>query len=285
MPDGARGRPPGHQGPEAGRAPGGRTSAQIVAAWLVAFAAATGAAAAAPPAGSGGRVPVLVELYTSQGCSSCPAADEVLRELELTQSIEGIVVVPLSLHVDYWNRLGWRDPYSDAAFSARQMLYADREGRRYTPQMVVDGGTRFLGSSRTKARRAILEAAARPKARLDIGAERLSDGRVRLEVTGEGQPEGDGELLVHLALTRGELGNEVRRGENAGRRLAHAAVVLSLATLGPVRGGHFAAETVVELEAVMETHAVVAFAQESGGERRVLSLGTLSLAPLEGAKR
>ena len=228
-----------------------------------------------------GAEPVLVELYTSQGCSSCPPADALLREFVQSQPFDGVRVVPLSFHVDYWNRLGWKDPWSSEAWSARQMVYADDDGRRYTPQMVVDGSRGFIGSSRAKAREAITEAGGHHKARLELGADQLGDGRLRVEVSGEGIGAGDGEVLVHLALTRPNASTEVRRGENAGRKLEHVAVVRELRTLGEVRGGSFAGETSLSMEGRGGGRSLVAFAQETGGRRRVLAVGVLDLAPLE----
>ncbi len=104
-------------------------------------------------------VPVLVELFTSEGCSSCPPADLTLARLERTQPVAGAEIVPLSLHVDYWNRLGWADPFSSASFSARQKDYSRAWGvdRVYTPQVVVDGRAELLGRDETKARRAVGE--------------------------------------------------------------------------------------------------------------------------------
>ena len=112
-----------------------------------------------------GRTPVVVELFTSEGCSSCPPADELLAKLDKTQLIAGVEIIPLEFHVDYWNELGWTDPFSSSLFSERQNSYARAfgNGRIYTPQMVVDGGAEFVGSNSGRAYEAIRRAARRTK--------------------------------------------------------------------------------------------------------------------------
>ena len=186
--------------------------------------------------------PVIVELFTSEGCSSCPPADQLLSRLDKEQSIPGANIIALSQHVDYWNQLGWRDPYSSAQFSARQSSYAEAFGRDgvYTPQMVVDGHLEFVGSDTTKAREAITEAASSPKAKVQIeitpNTETRESGTVQFTVRVEDIPAitaGD-TAEVLLAITESDLSSSVARGENAGRNLRHTAVVRQLATIGSI---------------------------------------------------
>lgn len=233
------------------------------------------------------RSPVLVELFTSEGCSSCPPADSLLSRLARTQPISGAEVIPLALHVDYWNHLGWSDPFSSPAFSTRQGEYANAYGKDgvYTPQMIVDGVREFPGGNGHLAAEAITKAASMPKAETEIKlvAGQPTEG-VRLTISLKNIPkltEGDAAYVL-LAVTESNLSTDVARGENAGRRLAHVGVARSLTTVGSLadaRGGSFETETTVLLKKNWrrENLRVVVFAQERGS-RRILAVASASLA-------
>ena len=166
--------------------------------------------------------PVLVELFTSQGCSSCPPADALLRELGNDKRI-----IPLSFHVDYWNRLGWKDPFSAEAWSDRQGEYARALGRDgvYTPQVVVGGASETVGSSRSKVLGLVGNAP--PSAvRVDVTGV-IEAGSLRVRVSSSPPPG----AAVLVAITESNLATDVPRGENAGRRMVNDHVVRHLAEL------------------------------------------------------
>lgn len=241
-------------------------------------------------AGGDKAVPVLVELFTSEGCSSCPPADQVLMQLEESQPVAGAEVIALSEHVDYWNRLGWADPFSSAAFSERQGRYARAFGNDdiYTPQMVVDGQFEFVGSNMSRARDAIKQAARSPKAevRLAIDSSKSAgqDAAISLGVSVSNLPRtGAGEdMEVLLAITESGLQSSVSRGENAGRKLGHTAVVRKLTVIGEVssqEGGTFTAAPSVMIEKGWnrERLRAVVFVQQRAS-RRVGGAASISLA-------
>jgi hypothetical protein len=168
----------------------------------------------------------VVELFTSQGCSSCPSADSVLQDIAKTAQQDDLPIFALSFHVDYWNRLGWNDPYSDASFSERQRSYARgmRSSRVYTPQMIVNGTTEFVGSHRNKAKAAIAKAL-RKQAQVTIdGSLRQSgsDSKIDLHYDLTGQAIGK---ILNVAIVETPKPTSVPRGENAGRSLTHVNVV------------------------------------------------------------
>lgn len=171
----------------------------------------------------------VVELFTSEGCSSCPPADRLLKTLVGEARSADQPVYALSFHVDYWNDLGWEDPYSDPAYSDRQRTYAQTLGTRvYTPQIIVDGTEVLVGSRKERVRSAIQAALAdpapvTPEVQLRSDADSPS---VRVAV-----PEETDNAIVRVALVERGLSQSVTRGENAGRKLRHANVVRSFETV------------------------------------------------------
>jgi len=183
---------------------------------------------------TGPRTPVIVELFTSEGCSSCPAADRLLATLAATQPVEGAEIIPLGLHVDYWDQLGWRDRFSSGAATNRQRVYSRvfNIDSIYTPQLVVDGRAELVGSDANGARRAIEHALDSARGQLQVDLEPSGADGVALSVSASGLPQtshGDRDELV-IAMTEDHLQSDVRRGENHGRVLTHVAVVRSLVT-------------------------------------------------------
>jgi hypothetical protein len=166
-------------------------------------------------------VPVVVELFTSEGCSSCPPADAVLARLEEKQPVPGALVIPLAHHVDYWDSLGWPDPFASSAATKRQHSYRGN----YTPQAIVDGSAEMVGSRGTALESAIAEAAKRPHVKVVI-----TPGAQTGEVAVTAPSVSDGEIVVALVQTRARIA--VPRGENAGRTLDHTAIVRDL-KIGP----------------------------------------------------
>ncbi len=172
--------------------------------------------------------PVVVELFTSQGCSSCPPADELLAELAGRPD-----VVALSLHVDYWDYIGWKDPYASPQYTARQQRYTESLNLRYvyTPQIVVDGQVNVVGTRRAEVLAAI-ETAARRDRTIDISFVTSNGGTV---IIPEGSAPDEG-ATVWLAVYDREQVTEIKRGENAGRKLRNANVVRSFERLGTWTG-------------------------------------------------
>ena len=170
------------------------------------------------------ETPVVVELFTSQGCSSCPPADALFHELAVRDD-----VIALSLHVDYWDYIGWVDEFADPAHSERQRAYATTGGRRsiYTPQMIVNGTTDIVGTRPMALNKAIIEHAMTP-AVLELSLEREGE-----DVVISGSAEGLSEMLV-VQMVRYTPLREARisRGENAGRTLSYANVTEGWTVLG-----------------------------------------------------
>jgi hypothetical protein len=192
------------------------------------------------------RKAVVVELFTSEGCSSCPPADELLTHLRQDLSAKNIQVIPLGFHVDYWNSLGWKDRFSSAEFSRRQEQYTQslRVDGPYTPEMVVDGAVEFVGNDSGQAQRTIREAASQP----EIATVKISSAVADHLAVQVKAPVSARESKVILAITEDNLTTQVGSGENGGRTLHHAAVVRDLRPLGRLREGGFEANVPFKLE-------------------------------------
>jgi hypothetical protein len=240
--------------------------------------------AASTPAGSSSdgapRTPVLVELFTSEGCSSCPPADALLERLDRSQPVDGAELIVLSEHVDYWNDIGWKDPYSSHKYSERQSAYAAQFGRGsiYTPQMVVDGYIELVGSDERGAIQAVESATKVEKAQLSISAIRFeSSNRVSLHLEAGPLPPSISAKSADLFLAIADDSDEshVSRGENAGRTLKHVAVLWDLVPVGTVgRTDRFSRDMTVNLSNGNRRNLrIVAIIQERAAGR-VLGAGS-----------
>lgn len=218
-------------------------SVLVVGALLFALpkAVPSDAQAAQSSAAKSERVPVVVELFTSEGCSSCPPADTLLNKLETLQPVEGAEIIGLEEHVDYWNHDGWVDPFSDAGWTTRQQEYVERfKGKTpFTPQMIVDGQSQFVGNNGKEA--------------LDTIRNDIRQAKTQVSITSEAAAKKDAEGLevrvgnasgsvaqepadVWIAVTEQGLGSSVKAGENAGKDVHHATIVRSLHKIGAVSG-------------------------------------------------
>lgn len=237
------------------------------------------------PAPPSGQAVVLAELFTSEGCSSCPPADDVLSTLVHDHPWASVEVVGLGEHVDYWDHLGWRDPYSSAGFSNRQAEYGARVFHTadiYTPQLVIDGQYEAVGSDVAAIRKAIVRAANAPKATIAIDATPAGpqDVATRVSVTLRSGVTLRDRADIVVALVQDTVTDEVTRGENRGRRLTHSAVVRSLTTIGSVAESETARMAMAILRVSPDWNGsglrLIGFLQERRS-RRVVGAGTTPL--------
>jgi hypothetical protein len=211
---------------------------RFLVALALALTALPGVSVQQPP-----RTPVLVELFTSEGCSSCPPADALLSRLQTAQPIDGTQVIALEFHVDYWDRLGWKDPFSSQTSTKRQDDYSRIFGsdKIYTPQMVVNGEVELVGSDETLARAAIQAAAAKPHLQLRVSASARGEAlRIAVDAPAAGADLEKTDIVV--ALVEDGLTSSVRRGENSGRTLEHSAVVRRHQVMGVLQRESFVGE-------------------------------------------
>lgn len=187
----------------------------------------------------------LVELFTSEGCSSCPSADEAVARL-LAKNKENVFI--LAYHVDYWNRLGWKDPFSKAEYSQRQSQYASKFNLSsiYTPQVIINGSSQFVGSDENKLNNIV-----------EINLQKESSQHVSINtkrrdniITVDYAIDGNDIVLLNLALVQPEATTSVKRGENGGRTLHHVNIVRSLKTVDAKGDGNVTIEIPNELSGI-----------------------------------
>jgi hypothetical protein len=219
----------------------------------------------------------VVELFTSQGCSSCPPADKLLSSISEKAAQQGLAIYTLSFHVDYWNRLGWEDPYSQPAFSQRQRDYAStwRNAQVYTPQMVVNGKKGFVGSSQPEAWQKIDKALTQSAAATVNLSAITTDQSVQVTYQLEGEFSGQ---YLQVALVEKEVETSVHRGENSGRKLQHSHVVRQFVSEKPDDSGQGTVNLLLPHNVLPQDAQLVAYLQDpsslviSGG-------GSLELEP------
>ena len=229
----------------------------------VAITSAIAATGSVDAAQSMSNSSVVIELFTSQGCSSCPPADRVLADLVDRHENEGLAVLALSFHVDYWNYLGWSDPFSSAKWSRRQKQYASvlNENRVYTPQMLINGQQGFVGSRRKQLDANLpkhLEQLPEHSIKLETRLDSVGQVQVAYEVKGAGEGK-----LINIAVVSRSLTATAARGENRGRKLTHANVVRDFANR---KLDDLAGEILFDVPTETETtHSVIAYVQDVRG--------------------
>ncbi|MFI6069271.1 DUF1223 domain-containing protein [Micromonospora sp. NPDC051227] len=218
----------------------------------------------------------VVEMFTSQGCNSCPPAEELLSGIERDARDRGQNVFALGFHVDYWDDLGWPDQFADAAYTARQEAYARAFGTRglYTPQMVVNGTVEFVGSDRRRAAAAIMSAmASTATTPLALSIANVGNDRVMVDYRTEQPPE---RAVLQMAVVERDLTSEIARGENAGRTLRQDNVVRAFRSVGlDAERGQVELATPPGLDP--RSASVVGYVQENG-ERAIVGATAIELS-------
>jgi len=225
------------------------------------------------------RVPVLIELFTSEGCNTCPPADKLLQKLANEQPIDGVEIIPLQEHVDYWNRFGWTDPFSSPEFSKRQGYYAAffKYSEIFTPNFIVDGTNELRGNSGNKP---IIEASKVSKGNVEISLKNKVDQKLSVSVAVTNLPTADpGERVVLvLAVTENNLTSKVLAGENKGSTFKHMAVTRYLEPIGMIKENRATISTDIPIANnwKLDDLTVVAFVQHIE-TRRIVAAGRLTL--------
>jgi hypothetical protein len=229
--------------------------------------------------------PILVELFTSEGCSSCPPADALLERMDASQPIPGVHLIVLSEHVDYWNHDGWKDPYSSSLFTDRQSAYVHSLGLNtaYTPQFIIDGNLELKAGDPEGARKVFQKDLAEPKVSVRIDSVTVDPAtpavlHAHIGVHGDSAKH-NLDIFVAIALDHAE--SQVSAGENAGHHLTHVAVVQELIKVGKLtKGKNFDQDVQLRLKpgTVANNVRIIAFVQEAGAGK---VLGTALRKPAE----
>jgi hypothetical protein len=215
--------------------------------------------------------PILIELFTSEGCSSCPPADAWLQKIDASQPIPGAQAIVLSEHVDYWNQDGWKDPYSSAFFTERQSAYVRLLGSSsaYTPQTIVNGTTELQLSDQVGLNRILSKAAKAAQLPVNIGivtVEGNSPTVLRAHIDADGtSSKHSADVVGVIALDHAE--SQVLHGENGGKRLSHASVALDLIRIGKLeKGKAFSQDFQTKIKPGVDPKnlRLIVFLQESG---------------------
>jgi hypothetical protein len=213
--------------------------------------------------------PILVELFTSEGCSTCPPADDLLEKLDSAQPMPGAQLIVLSEHVDYWDKLGWKDPFSSSVVTDRQAVYAAKFKLQssYTPQMIVDGSSEFVGNNPKLAEQALEKAVNSQKIPVRISSiSSDTPGKLHASIETDAIPSSqNADVYFVVALNHAE--SQVERGENKGHHLAYVAVVESMTKVGTAdKGKKFAKQIEVKINphTDLSNVRVIAFLQQHG---------------------
>jgi hypothetical protein len=218
------------------------------------------------------RTPILIELFTAEGCGSCPPADELISAIDRLQPIPNAELIVLSQHVTYWDASS-KDRFASSALTNRQLGYSQLlklEGV-YTPQLIIDGQYECVGGNGPEAKRLILKALAQPKPLLELNAS-IKAGRLKTNVSFFGLPE----ATVLIAIAENSAETKVTTGENAGKTLKHTAVVRNLQTMGKTSGPRFDETMEFPLPANASSLRIVAFVQDNK-TGRILAVAQVKL--------
>jgi hypothetical protein len=229
------------------------------------------------------RMPVLVELFTSEGCSTCPPADALLAKLDHDQPVANAEIIVLGEHVDYWDQLGWHDRFSSRQYTDRQTYYCSRLNVNgpFTPQMIVDGTDQFVGNDEPHAIMAIKRAALSAKIPLKLSQPSVDGRKVSASVSIPAPTTAKPQTGLYAALVDLTDTTDVRGGENGGHKLQHVGVVRTLERIGTVKdlnAGPISFHLTAPADAKPGTMRVVVFAQQSS-QGAVLGADSINVTP------